>query len=389
MTDKEMKDMDETNEIDKTAMDETAANEIAEAVENGTDTDAAAAAEDPATTGAEAAASTDTNATDDPFDVVEDDLQFDVDFDDETAETDDASETVDEAAPVDEAVPVDGGADVAAANADRVNATLDLAMPHDADDDASPLESQTPRSATSVTAVSSHIDREVGVGDEDLKLLRSYPTLSLHNVTYRDRKTGRAAIENLTCTFEAGTLAAFLVPDGDTMAQSALVGLLSGLTRPESGRIMNRSAAYDEIEPLELRGHRVGLATQRFAVRDDLSPVQNLVYAMDASNRNFLKPKPVLAREQLLAAGLGEELLDARVGTLGEADRRRVAIARALCCEAEIVVIDEPVEGLEDDERDAIIGLLRAIAHGDPKRCVVVVTQDAAAAESVDQSVTL
>ena len=388
MTDKEMKDMDETNEIDKTAMDETDANEITEAVENGTDTDAAAA-EDPATTGAEAVASDDTDATDDLLDVVEDDLQFDVDFDDETAETDDETEAINEAAPVDEAVPVDGGADVAAANADRVNATLDLAMPHDADDDASPLESQTPRSATSVTAVSSHIDREVGVGDEDLKLLRSYPTLSLHNVTYRDRKTGRAAIENLTCAFEAGTLAAFLVPDGDTMAQSALVGLLSGLTRPESGQIMNRSAAYDEIEPLELRGHRVGLVTQRFAVRDDLSPVQNLVYAMDASNRNFLKPKPVLAREQLLAAGLGEELLDARVGTLNEADRRRVAIARALCCEAEIVVIDEPVEGLEDDERDAIIGLLRAIAHGDPKRCVVVVTQDAAAAESVDQSVTL
>ena len=80
MTDKEMKDMDETNEIDKTAMDETDANEITEAVENGTDTDAAAA-EDPATTGAEAVASDDTDATDDLLDVVEDDLQFDVDFD--------------------------------------------------------------------------------------------------------------------------------------------------------------------------------------------------------------------------------------------------------------------------------------------------------------------
>ena len=64
---------------------------------------------------------------------------------------------------------------------------------------------------------------------------------------------------------------------------------------PESGHLMNRSAEYLSLEPLELRGHRIGLVPQRFAVRGDLSPLRNLVYAMDASNRNFLKPKPVLA----------------------------------------------------------------------------------------------
>ena len=110
---------------------------------------------------------------------------------------------------------------------------------------------------------------------------------------------------------------------------------------------------------------------------------------MDASNRNFLKPKPVLARELLLASGLDETLLDNRVDSLNEVDRRRVAIARAVCCEAEIMVLDEPLDGLEDGERDTIMELLRGIAHGDPKRCVVVVTQDAAVAESADQTVTL
>ena len=41
---------------------------------------------------------------------------------------------------------------------------------------------------------------------------------------------------------------------------------------------------------------------------------------MDASNRNFLKPKPVLARELLLASGLDETLLDNRVDSLNEVD---------------------------------------------------------------------
>ena len=350
MTDKELKDMDETTSMDTTAAAESAAETVA------------------------------ANAVvDDALLSDVDELPFDVDFD-ETTKVDTAS------APA----PADGGADVVAANADHVNAMLSLATPREStDDESSPDYIETPRSASSATAVSTHIDREVKVGDEDLNLLRAYPTLSLHDVTYRDRKTGRTPVEHLTCAFAAGTVSAILVPDGDDMARTAMVGLLSGLLMPESGHLMNRSAEYLSLEPLELRGHRIGLVPQRFAVRGDLSPVRNLVYAMDASNRNFLKPKPVLARELLLASGLDETLLDNRVDSLNEVDRRRVAIARAVCCEAEIMVLDEPLDGLEDGERDAIMELLRGIAHGDPKRCVVVVTQDAAVAESADQTVTL
>lgn len=389
MTDKELKDMDETTSMDTTAAadttDETTvdvneavddvllsdADELPFDVDFYDDADAADVATDVIDVD-----DGDRVGTVDNSNVVDDDTD---DVDDETTGVDTTS-----------SAPADGGADVVAANADHVNAMLSLATPREStDDESSPDYIETPRSASSATAVSTHIDREVKVGDEDLNLLRAYPTLSLHDVTYRDRKTGRTPVEHLTCAFEAGTVSAILVPDGDDMARTAMVGLLSGLLMPESGHLMNRSAEYLSIEPFELRGHRIGLVPQRFAVRGDLSPVRNLVYAMDASNRNFLKPKPVLARELLLASGLDETLLDNRVDSLNEVDRRRVAIARAVCCEAEIMVLDEPLDGLEDGERDTIMELLRGIAHGDPKRCVVVVTQDAAVAESADQTVTL
>ena len=390
MTDKELKDMDETTSMDTTAAAESAAEttvDVNEAVDDVLLSDADELPFD-------LDFYDDADATDVATDVIgTDDGDRDGNVDNSNVVDEDTDDVDDETTKVDTAsapAPADGGADVVAANADHVNAMLSLATPREStDDESSPDYIETPRSASSATAVSTHIDREVKVGDEDLNLLRTYPTLSLHDVTYRDRKTGRTPVEHLTCAFEAGTVSAILVPDGDDMARTAMVGLLSGLLMPESGHLMNRSAEYLSIEPLELRGHRIGLVPQRFAVRGDLSPVRNLVYAMDASNRNFLKPKPVLARELLLASGLDETLLDNRVDSLNEVDRRRVAIARAVCCEAEIVVLDEPLDGLEDGERDAIMELLRGIAHGDPKRCVVVVTQDAAVAESADQTVTL
>lgn len=392
MTDKELKDMDETTSMDTTAAAESAAEavDVNEAVDDALLSDVDELAFDVDFDDDDA----DDDVTDVATDVIgTDDGDRDGNVDNSNVVDEDTDDVDDETTKVDTAsapAPADGGADVVAANADHVNAMLSLATPREStDDESSPDYIETPRSASSATAVSTHIDREVKVGDEDLNLLRAYPTLSLHDVTYRDRKTGRTPVEHLTCAFAAGTVSAILVPDGDDMARTAMVGLLSGLLMPESGHLMNRSAEYLSIEPLELRGHRIGLVPQRFAVRGDLSPVRNLVYAMDASNRNFLKPKPVLARELLLASGLDETLLDNRVDSLNEVNRRRVAIARAVCCEAEIVVLDEPLDGLEDGERDTIMELLRGIAHGDPKRCVVVVTQDAAVAESADQTVTL
>ena len=389
MTDKELKDMDETTSMDTTAAADTTDETTVDVNEAVDDVLLSDADELPFDVDFYDDAD-DADVATDVIDVDDGDRVGTVDnsnvVDDDTDDVDDETTGVDTTS----SAPADGGADVVAANADHVNAMLSLATPREStDDESSPDYIETPRSASSATTVSTHIDREVKVGDEDLNLLRAYPTLSLHDVTYRDRKTGRTPVEHLTCAFEAGTVSAILVPDGDDMARTAMVGLLSGLLMPESGHLMNRSAEYLSIEPLELRGHRIGLVPQRFAVRGDLSPVRNLVYAMDASNRNFLKPKPVLARELLLASGLDETLLDNRVDSLNEVDRRRVAIARAVCCEAEIMVLDEPLDGLEDGERDTIMELLRGIAHGDPKRCVVVVTQDAAVAESADQTVTL
>ena len=304
MTDKELKDMDETTSMDTTAAADTTDETTVDVNEAVDDVLLSDADELPFDVDFYDDAD-DADVATDVIDIDDDDRVGTVDnsnvVDDDTDDVDDETTGVDTTS----SAPADGGADVVAANADHVNAMLSLATPREStDDESSPDYIETPRSASSATAVSTHIDREVKVGDEDLNLLRAYPTLSLHDVTYRDRKTGRTPVEHLTCAFAAGTVSAILVPDGDGMARTAMVGLLSGLLMPESGHLMNRSAEYLSIEPLELRGHRIGLVPQRFAVRGDLSPVRNLVYAMDASNRNFLKPKPVLARELLLASGL-------------------------------------------------------------------------------------
>ena len=60
-----------------------------------------------------------------------------------------------------------------------------------------------------------------------------------------------------------------------------------------------------------------------------MSAERNLVYAMDASGRTFLKPKPVIARELLHKVHFDVDTPNAPVGKLDVVEQRRVAIARA------------------------------------------------------------
>ena len=113
-------------------------------------------------------------------------------------------------------------------------------------------------------------------------------------------------------------------------------------------------------------GHRIGFIPQRFAVRGDLDAEGNVLYAMDASNR------------EEVTSGLP-------VGKMSALDQRRVAIARALSCEAEVIIADEPTAGLSRDDAAVVLGLLKkAKRDEDRKRAIIVVTDNPEVADQME-----
>ncbi|KAB7789661.1 ATP-binding cassette domain-containing protein [Bifidobacterium leontopitheci] len=279
----------------------------------------------------------------------------------------------------------------AEANANRVNETLKLSVKAGANDDALAKAAAAGASTDPALRLSSRIDKELGRGTKiaDEILLKSYPTFSLNKVTVTDRKTGRNVLDRINETFYAGHVYAMLLPEGDTAMHETLMAVMSGVVRPHDGNVMNKSANLIELEPNELRGHRLGVIPQRYAVREDLNAERNVVYAMDASGRTFLKPKPVLARELLGRVKFDVDTPNAPVGRLDAVDQRRVAIARAIACEAEVLIADEPTGGLNDDDSVAILQLLTSLTHGDPKRCVIILTESEAVANAAEKVIEL
>ena len=322
-----------------------------------------------------------------------DSMQFSVTFDDvddegtvddgiysalasaETGETDETSE-----AEADAIASANASAEVTERNAARVNETLRLAKTDHKDALAEHAEPQGKAS-----------DRVlVGGGSDDI-LLKTYPTFALNKVTVAGPKGKVNILDGANFFCYSGHAYALLIsddPDSGITADAkrrALMGVMSGLATPASGTVMNKSANIVELEPVELRGHRLGIVPQLHAVQPKLDAEQNVLYAMDASNRNFLKPKPVIARELLAKVGFSEATSGVAVGTLPLVQQRLVAIARAISTEAEVLILDEPTRGLNADDEVTVFAALAKLAHtGDPKHCVIVLTASREIAEAAD-----
>lgn len=288
----------------------------------------------------------------------------------------------------------DENLDVAAANASKVNETLKLSTGGKTAGDG---QKKTRAGRVTVASasvdpamrLSSRIDKELKRSKADSIRLKSYPTFSMNKVTVTDKKSGRHVLDRMNQAFYAGHVYSVLLPDNDRVLHETLMGVMSGIIRPHDGNVMNKSANLLELEPGEVRGHRLGLVPQQYAVRDDMSAERNLVYAMDASGRTFLKPKPVIARELLHKVHFDVDTPNAPVGKLDVVEQRRVAIARAIACEAEVLIADEPTGGLNDDDSVELLQLLTSLTHGDPKRCVIILTESEAVANIAETIIKL
>ena len=283
--------------------------------------------------------------------------------------------------------PDESNGGVASENADRVNATLALGTPKE----NNPLQSRKTVKADSATSVSSQLDREIKrTKKKDAFFFKANPTFALNHVTVTDRKTGRNLLDDLSLAFHAGATHAVLVDEEDNEQHQTLLATMVGMIRPNSGNVTHKSAKLDELEPVEVLGHRIGFIPQQFAARKDLDAESNVLYAMNASNRNFLKPKPVIARELLQRVGFDEVTSGLPISKVNELNQRRVAIARAISCEAEVIIADEPTAGLDADDTQVVLELLRKLKRDNGrKRAIIVVTADPEVADAMEHSVEL
>ncbi|MDX3310018.1 ATP-binding cassette domain-containing protein [Streptomyces sp. NPDC054884] len=161
----------------------------------------------------------------------------------------------------------------------------------------------------------------------------------------------RRAVDHLTFSVRAGRVTGFLGPNG--AGKSTTLRLVLGLDRPTSGTATIGGRAYTAlVEPLRHVGALLdaGAAHGARTGRDHLR-------ALAASNRIPARRVEAVLEETGLAAAARR-----RVRTYSLGMRQRLGIAAALLGDPEVVLLDEPSNGLDPEGIVWIRDLLRRLA---------------------------
>ena len=199
--------------------------------------------------------------------------------------------------------------------------------------------------------------------DQRVLVPGGYPVLSLKHVDYTRKVQGRPEqiLDDVDLEFQRRRI--YSVETTSPSGRAALMALITGLRAPTQGSVLFRGTDLRQLLASDYRGHQIGAIFGTDALRRDLTAVQNLVYTMDASGRTFLGPKDNLARHLLDEVGFPERLQNRLTADLGHLDFRLASVARALCCECDVLVADEPTEGLEPGDWDTLLATLKRVSR--------------------------
>ncbi len=160
------------------------------------------------------------------------------------------------------------------------------------------------------------------------------------------RRFGKlVAVDHVDLSVRRGEVFGFLGPNG--AGKSTLIRMLVGLLRPSSGEA--RVLGWQLPREAERLRADVGYMTQRFSLYEDLTIVENLLFAAEifglegAARRNRVE-------EVLEEFELGERR-EQRPDTLSGGWRQRLALATATVHRPSLLVLDEPTAGVDPDRR--------------------------------------
>ncbi len=171
---------------------------------------------------------------------------------------------------------------------------------------------------------------------------------------------GLLAVDNVDLTVHRGEILGLIGPNG--AGKTTLVNVVTGVHRASAGQVLFEGRDITALKPYQTA--RIGMARTFQIVQPfpELSVLDN-VAAAALFSRTGLTPATAreAAREQLAFVGL-EAAAEQRAATLTLAMRKRLELAKALAMRPKLLFLDEVNAGLNSQEVERAMGLIRQLA---------------------------
>ena len=193
---------------------------------------------------------------------------------------------------------------------------------------------------------------------------------------------GNAALSDVSFNVKKGEIRAIIGPNG--AGKTSMLNCISGFYRPQDGRIVYKDRAdLTQTPPHKIAPLGIARTFQNIALYTGLSTLDNLMAArhihMKQSSVAGAIYWGVAQREEVVHREFVEDIIDfleiqhirkAVVGALPYGLRKRVELGRALALEPEMLLLDEPMAGMNVEEKE---DMARFILDTHERRDVTIV----------------
>ena len=185
--------------------------------------------------------------------------------------------------------------------------------------------------------------------------------MEMRNITLRFG--GVVAIKDISFDVREGEIRAIIGPNG--AGKSSMLNVISGFYHPQEGEVIYKGTKRPPMKPYQVARQGIARTFQNIALFEGMSVLDNIMTGrLNHMKSNFLDQAiwwGKAQREEGLNREKAEEVIDflqiqnirkTPVGRLPYGLKKRVELARALVAEPKILLLDEPMAGMNVEEKE-------------------------------------
>jgi len=165
------------------------------------------------------------------------------------------------------------------------------------------------------------------------------------------------AVDDISFAVNKGEVLGFLGPNG--AGKSTTMKMITGFLTPTAGTIT--VDGFDIVQqPLAVK-RRIGYLPEGAPAYPDMTPYDFLDYIAD------IRKIPAREKKQRIAETIKQVNLEGvayqSIETLSKGFKRRVGLAQAILHDPEVLILDEPTDGLDPNQKHEVRGLIQKMAQ--------------------------
>jgi len=165
----------------------------------------------------------------------------------------------------------------------------------------------------------------------------------------------RRAVDDISFTVERGEVLGFLGPNG--AGKSTTMRMITGFMPPTEGRVT--VGGHDVVEsPLEVK-RLIGYLPENAASYPDMTVESFLRFAAELRGLDGEARRKAMHR--VIELCFLDSVLHQSIDTLSKGYRHRTCLAQALIHDPEVLIMDEPTDGLDPNQKHEVRNLIREL----------------------------